>query len=145
MRFLLFICFFVPNLVLSQAHLSNDVLFIENKGQWDAEVQFKAEIQGANLWLTSSSFVFDFASQEDIEQLHEKLHNKSLDDQSEVVVRRHAYKVDFLGANTELNYKGVRTLTSYNNYFLGNDSSKWASKVAIHQEIILKIIILSPS
>ena len=136
MRFLLFFCLFLPGVVFSQGQSANQIHYIENKGQWNKEVQFKAEIQGANLWLTSTSFVFDFASQEDMAQLHEKLHNRPYGDSSEVVVRRHAYKVNFLGANPALNYSGRKTLSTYNNYFLGNDPSKWASQVAIHTELI---------
>jgi len=136
MRLLFIICLFIPNIILSQTESNRGLLYIENKGQWDEEIKFKAEIEGANLWIAANSFTFDFVSQEDILQLHELMHDKKNNADSNFKIRHHVYKVNFLGANERLEYQGRKTLETYYNYFLGNDPDKWAGKVALNKEII---------
>ncbi|MBK5270218.1 MAG: hypothetical protein JJE22_04305, partial [Bacteroidia bacterium] len=53
-------------------------------------------------------------------------------------LRSHAYKVDFLGASPDMEIIPDKALSTYNNYFIGNDPSKWAGGCRIFQAITLK-------
>lgn len=135
LRCLIFIIGCAPILSFSQNNDEYAIDFVENKGQWIEGVQYKAEIPGANLWLSSTSFTFDFYSQEDMRVMHQKMHDKSNVGLENLIVRRHTYKVSFIGANPEMNYIGRKKSSTYHNYFLGNDKSKWASNVSLNKEV----------
>jgi gliding motility-associated-like protein len=136
MRLLFLICLFIPNIILSQTESNRGLLYIENKGQWDEEIKFKAEIEGANLWVLNNQLTFDFVSEEDMIRLHEELHDNKYSSTSDGIIRHHAYKVNFLGANEEVEYLGMDPASTYYNYFLGNDSSKWAGNVQLSKLIV---------
>ena len=55
-----------------------------------------------------------------------------------LTVRSHAYNVDFVGASPNMQVVPDKPLPTYNNYFIGNDPSKWASECRIYQAITLK-------
>ena len=50
-------------------------------------------------------------------------------------MRSHAYKVNFIGANVDALVNGESRCKEYNNYFIGNDQSKWASNVPVYEKI----------
>jgi gliding motility-associated-like protein len=51
-----------------------------------------------------------------------------------VTVRSHAYDVEFLNAQTPV-ITSDKPLNTYNNYFIGNDPSKWKSNCRIYQAV----------
>lgn len=55
-------------------------------------------------------------------------------------VRAHAYKVEFLGGNPNPEIVPDKPIITYNNYFIGNDPSKWASNCKIFQAVTLRNI-----
>ena len=46
----------------------------------------------------------------------------------------HTYETVFLGAN-QAELEGIKSYNFYENYFIGNDSTKWANKVPIYKEV----------
>jgi gliding motility-associated-like protein len=50
-----------------------------------------------------------------------------------ITVRSHAYEVDFVGMNTNARIVGEKPLETYNNYLIGDDKSKWATRCNIYQ------------
>ncbi len=56
------------------------------------------------------------------------------------IIRKHAYRVEFVGANTSAQMIPEKPLQTFNNYFIGNDSSKWASNVKIYHVVAYKNI-----
>ena len=58
--------------------------------------------------------------------------------QSPVVLHSHAYEVNFLNASANAVAVPDKPLDTYNNYFIGNDSSKWASGCSIYYGITYK-------
>ena len=52
----------------------------------------------------------------------------------------HLYQVEFLNSSEQVEITGDKTLDTYNNYFIGNDSSKWRSNCKIYQAIVYKNI-----
>jgi gliding motility-associated-like protein len=112
--------------------------FIENKGQWNSEAKFKAEIPNGALFLTDKGFVFNYASREDLSKLDEHNdpdHKSTAKETNQGVVHFHAYKVNFTGANTGVKYAYEDKRYAYHNYFFGNDKSKWAGNVGLYGKI----------
>ena len=57
-----------------------------------------------------------------------------------LIMHAHAYQVEFLKSSPQVEITGDKALDSYNNYFIGNDSSKWKSRCKIYQAVIYKNI-----
>jgi len=125
--FLLFIS------VNSFAQLAN-VQFIENKGQWENNIVFKAKLPGGNLYLEQNELTYLFYNEQDIARLgdmhHHGIKNPTPND---YLLNLHAFKIQFLNAQTQQIIPSKPT-TDYENYFIGNDTSKWASKVKKYGE-----------
>ena len=54
------------------------------------------------------------------------------------ILRSHAWNVDFLGASPNIQAIPDKAIPTYNNYFIGNDPSKWAADCRVFQGITLK-------
>lgn len=105
------------------------VEFIENKGQWNDNVIFKAQIPAGNLYLENDALTYLFYDERDIDRLHELHHNEIKNPTpQDYIMNLHAFKINFLNAHTKkINAK--EPTSDYVNYYLGNDKSKWASNV----------------
>ncbi len=55
-------------------------------------------------------------------------------------MRAHAYAVNFLNMNESTEIIPDKPLDTYNNYFIGNDSTKWARNCRIYQGVTYKNI-----
>lgn len=139
------------------------VEFTENKGQWNNSVLFKGEITNGALFLQKSGFTVLLYNDEDMQRLTEKVHGHSdekqavqptgnkgayprpsrgdkTDDNDSAVLRSHAYTMRFAGANLNAAVTGEKPVSSYNNYFIGDDPSQWAGNCSIFQSIVYKNI-----
>ena len=56
------------------------------------------------------------------------------------VLHSHLYRVSFQNANENVELIPEKAIETYNNYFIGNDSSKWASHCRIFQAMTYKNI-----
>ncbi len=105
--------------------------FIENKGQWNKNVLFKSDIEGGYLYFQKNELVYDFYAQQELESYfhahHEKEPRKKFDR-----LNCHSYRVEFVGGNTSQIIASDKQ-TTYFNYFLGSDKSKWAKNVGSYQ------------
>jgi len=111
----------------------NDLSFVKNNGQWESPVQYRASLGGLNtIFLENDGFTYLFHNEEDAEKLFD--HSKR-DREKIQPVRSHAYHVTFLNANNQAKLKPTQPRTEYNNYFLGNDPSKWASHVPLFDQV----------
>jgi len=98
--------------------------FSENKGQWNSQARFLARSPGLNLWVTGEGLVMDYhkfvpaANQKHVPN-NRLLKGTTFGD----VVR-----MTFTGATPSV-ISGLGKLSGDENYFIGNDSSHWASSV----------------
>lgn len=122
----------VPNLPYS-------LDFIENKGQWDEQAMFKASMGIGTVFITKDGFMHSYASKEDLDRINGHLcgdnseHNHDLEKE---MIRMHAYRVKFVGAQSDANFSTYNKRNHYVNYFIGNDASKWAGKVGLYGELL---------
>ncbi len=112
---------------------SKQLRFYENKGQWDKSIKFKADLNEGYLQCLSNGLCFVFRDQSKYNKLLSfKIRAQGKDikpDSTDFIIDYHAYKTNFLNSNKDVVIKGSQQGTDYSNYFLGNDKSKWASKV----------------
>ncbi|KAA5536497.1 PKD domain-containing protein [Taibaiella lutea] len=104
--------------------------FIENKGQWTPEAKYMTGIPGGYMFITDNGFVYNYENMEDEENYHHAA--EAGKDVSNMVFHYHSYKVSFIGSNKDIKYTTGEKSSNYNNYFIGNDKSKWASKVGMY-------------
>ncbi|RFS24603.1 PKD domain-containing protein [Chitinophaga silvatica] len=153
------ICFLLPVLTIQaqkQYVNYNPLNFIENKGQWEKEVIYKSELDGASVFLEKNAFTFLLLNRDDLYQLNEFVHGHSHRGDTIFIprggsapantpipprptsfpdVRGHAYKVRFLNANPNVAVSPDKQQENLSNYFIGNDPSKWATDVKSFQNI----------
>lgn len=117
------------------------ICFIENNGQWNDTIRYKAEIGNGALFLTDQGFVYHFIHEEDLTAHHQVVCSQESNvdrpvDAKQQLFRHHAYKVKFVGANQgPMVFKGEQKRSWYNNYFIGNDSAKWQSRVGLYGRV----------
>jgi len=125
---------------------SQSIEFIENKGQWDSRVKFMGQVSNGAFFVLRNGFTVLQHNAEDMEKVHQLSHNrgviedKNLRSLQPVTVRSHSYNVDFIGSNPKAQLIAEKPLTTYNNYFIGNDPSKWAANCKIYQAVTVKNI-----
>lgn len=103
--------------------------FIENKGQWLPKVRFFTKIGGMGAWITDNGIVYDFY--------------KIVKEKKEIEIGKKIAHSHRIGNIVKMNFVdckqnyliGSNKLSGYNNYFIGNDKTKWASKVPLFSEV----------
>ena len=115
--------------------------FSENKGQWPENVLFKAKIAHGNLWVERNCLTFDIQNGEDLKRIADYKRsygrNKKAGKKLDSRVRRHVYKIHFENSNTSILSEGKDIHYDYENYFIGNDPTKWASRVQKYSYVFL--------
>lgn len=137
--------------------------FIQNKGQWNTAVNFKSDISNGALFLEKNGFTVVLHNAADMQNFADHVHGHQTADSIQIhpgtssnnlaavnktflaqnnnaslVIRSHAYKVNFLNASTNVEAQPDKALMTYNNYYIGSDKSKWQSNCKIYQGITYK-------
>lgn len=129
----IFLLFVVGSLYAAE---TSPVKFQENKGQWDAHIHYMAQIPAGRMYVEKGAFTYAFMHEGDIRRMHEMHHGQhSSATEKDMQVRMHAYKIRMLGSNEDAVYTGAKQASDYVNYYLGNDSTRWASGVRQYAEV----------
>ena len=115
--------------------LKAELLFKENKGQWDQRVLFRTEFKGGAVYFGKNWITYQLLNQEDL-RLSRGRHGHGNDaaDPDRSVIRGHAFQIQFL-SSASASVSGLHSVREYFNYYLGNDPSAWASHVRAFQQI----------
>ncbi|MFY8021995.1 MAG: hypothetical protein ACOVP1_12385, partial [Bacteroidia bacterium] len=105
--------------------------FVENKGQWPAQVLFKADIPVGHLFIEKNTLTYLFFDKEAVHEAQHK-HTRSK-------IHHHAVKIQFLNASDKPQIIKEDLLPTYYNFFVG-PKSNWASKVQSYKKITIKNI-----
>ncbi|MEI9946118.1 MAG: SBBP repeat-containing protein [Chitinophagaceae bacterium] len=121
----------------------NNIEFIENKGQWDSRVKFKGDVDAGSIFIRSTGFTILQYNKQDYAGVRSYLHKENSgtalkNSAGDMVIRSHAYDVDFVGASPAIQVIPDKAIPTYNNYFIGDDPSKWGSNCRIYQAVTLK-------
>jgi CHU_C Type IX secretion signal domain/PKD domain len=109
--------------------------FIENKSQWPGSIDFVTLVPGGNMAIYPGRFSYTLLDFNKLDQLHERGHEyKGFQEVAfascpEEMIDGYVVNVDFIGSNKESKAKPFSKLSTYYNFFNGNDSKKWASDV----------------
>ncbi|MDF3029213.1 MAG: hypothetical protein K0S23_3520 [Fluviicola sp.] len=113
---------------------STHYALIENKGQWAEKVLFQSKSQGNNIWVQQHGFIYDIRDYSSLK----KAHSERVSDENSDHFRGALVGVEFLNSREVSEIAKEKPLAYYYNYFIGNDSTKWASNVSSFQEATLK-------
>jgi gliding motility-associated-like protein len=136
--FTLTVC--LPALLLRAQDFSN-IEFIENKGQWDKQVKYKGDVNAGAIFIRQGGFTILQHNPQDLQTIQRMLHQDEAGEAAKAssrVLRSHAWNVDFIGANPAMEIIPDKALATQNNYFIGNDPSKWGEGCRVFQAITLK-------
>ena len=115
----------------------NSLNFIENKGQWDADIKFRMEIPNGYMFFHDGGltylFYHDPKAINHLETVGTNLRNHSgLPNDIDL----HAVRITFDGGNGSTPKPESNPGREVYNYFLGNDAKKWASQVKSYKSLI---------
>ncbi len=108
--------------------------FLQNKNQWPASISYKTELNNGELYLEKNGFLFNFFDEKKMSGLIANHYDKSKLSKNPVI-NQHAYKVNFIKMNEKCRLIHAQPTKEYYNYFIGKDSSKWASDVFGYHQI----------
>ena len=129
---LVVVCFYVAGIA---AHNERTTFkFRENKGQLNNSVLFHNKLHIGDMFLERDRFTFNLFEPAQLEEFYRRRHgnfSQEYLDGNDILNEwnMHAYSMVFLGANKNATVTTGDLLDESENYFLGNDKSKWASDV----------------
>ncbi len=133
--------------IFTQSFSQSYLEFVENKGQWADNIAFKGDLKtGAFAVKKDGGYRMLQHSAADLLALHHYYHPEGKSSGEKAVasnslgLHSNVYEVSFLGSNPNPQAIAEKPQESYNNYFIGNDKSKWASGCKIFQAITYKNI-----
>ena len=129
--------------------------FIENKGQWESNILYRGDFLTGSFFLEKKGFTVLLHNPDELVKYGSYLHGHRVDASPQPqamnnkmtvsappdtlnannILHSFAYKVDFLGASNNISQTPDKAYDSHNNYFIGNDQSKWASDCKIYQAV----------
>ncbi|NIJ53263.1 DUF7948 domain-containing protein [Dyadobacter arcticus] len=118
--------------------LGGGMYFIENRGQWEKDILFRAEIPGGFLFLKNHSLIYVLYDIKKVSGHHAKHHataavrESSLDEN----IPAHGVEVQFQNSLSSVKHDPKRPIETYFNYLLGKEEAKWAGGAKGFEEII---------
>lgn len=109
--------------------------FIENKGQWSDKVEYRAEFDGAWVYLEKDGFTFDTYDQEVFNKWAHAHVNPS--EERVDLIPFHAFKMQMHGVSPVLQLDALGKSDDYNNYMLGA-REQWAGEAYNYQRIFYR-------
>ena len=116
--------------------------FIQNKGQWNNIAQYNAAFATGNFYLRANGYTLLQHHTDDIATLSRLTHGhfnkdlvhnneKPIGENDKFEIRSNALEVNFVGATNTNAGLQEKILPTYNNYFLGNDATKYATNCVL--------------
>ncbi|MBR1851126.1 MAG: gliding motility-associated C-terminal domain-containing protein [Bacteroidales bacterium] len=94
------------------------ISFTENRGQWESDVFFAAQLHNAAIFVERQGFVVT------LREAQQGLNSHQMG------THRHAFRVAFDGGNKWSSPSGYEPEQGYSNYFIGPDPARWATGVS---------------
>jgi gliding motility-associated-like protein len=125
--------------ILGGEVLAEGLRFIQNRGQWDREVLYRADLPGGFLFLKKQSLVYVLYDAGQVAAQHA---NTPLAESGKVPppasVRAHGVEVHFDGSSSAVTLQSRQQQPERFSYFLGSDASRWSSDVSAFGEVLYK-------
>jgi hypothetical protein len=126
-------------LLISIGATGQGLRFVENKGQWNEEIDFQAQVPGGRVGVSAKGFSVLLLDMEEMERRHLAGHgaiNESDGQPASEPLNGHYFQINLLGSNKQSKPIVDMPLEGHYNYFLGNDSCRWASNVLAYASIL---------
>ncbi len=107
------------------------IRFIENKGQWNSSVIYRAELKGGNAYIENNQVRYDFIDGNTLKNIHDHTNNNPY-------IRDQAVFMTYLGANANASATSGQAFPEYYNFYLGNNPSLWKSGVNAYNGLYIK-------
>lgn len=107
------------------SQMSLGAAFVENRGQWDSRARYRAALPGQTIWITPSGAIVDHWTV-DQEKRASAVSPTPVDVPTRL--RGHAIGLEFVGGGSGT-FEPSNPLGGKLNFFLGNDPSRWATKL----------------
>lgn len=117
--------------VVLQLPCNAQVKFVQNMGQWDEQVRYRAVIPGGFLFVEDSGLTYLFY---DGDHLHNLTHGHGEGDK----IQYHSLKLRLKNSNSNSKVQAENRTSEHYNYYLGSNPAKWASKVYAWQKVTIK-------
>ena len=113
--------------------------FVENKGQWPAQVLFAADIPGGKLYVEQTRLLYSFFESPESHHDHAAKHEsgKDVSGYHTGTILAHAFEIKFLHANSIIQAQGTNALQTRYNYIYGDDPSSWFQDAKAYETIII--------
>lgn len=106
---------------------------VKNCGQWDEQVLYKASMHGGAVFAERECFTFVVLHPEQLKEFYAGKFNA--EQAPSGIIDAAAYKVHFSGSNPDVEVSGRDVLSSYNNYYIGKNPDRWATRVPKYHEV----------
>src|SRR5687767_499048 len=110
------------------------VKFTENKGQWDANVLFRAQLDGGVLFLEKNCFTYSFYEKEKLRKNHMRS-SEAAPTREELEIKSHAFRVTMKDALIPQSVLPQKRSTNYSNFYIGNNPQRWASRAYDYETV----------
>ena len=124
--------------------------FIENRGQWDDAANFLLQTDGLDMWITDDGVVYDLYSTIESSWLESwsattlsiggvprQTRPNRFDDAEPIVSRRsgNVVRLTFAGCRDGAVIRGTDRRTTFHNYFIGNDRTRWTTHAWLYEGV----------
>jgi gliding motility-associated-like protein len=127
---------FLLHALTGQGQEVHDVWFHPNRGQWEEHVRYKVELQKGAFYVEKDGFTYDFTNLDEVIGHGQEHHHNH--DHTNAIVQRHTIFSKFKGSEWKGAVVEEDTSGFYRNYFLGQDTTQWASHVYSYRKLQLK-------
>ncbi len=110
--------------------------FIENKGQWDGDFLYKADIPSGAMFLEKGGITYHFVDWHEIYDMH----GTPLIPDHDAVIKGHSVKVNFVNSSAPSSVISSQPQSYYTNFYRGNDSRRWVRKLYPVAQVLCKNI-----
>jgi gliding motility-associated-like protein len=128
---LLFTVMLLPLLAAAHPSHTSGVEYLKNLGQWDGNFLYSCNTPTGDIFLEPNGFTYVVGAPDNKKKIDDVVHGRTA---AMATLSFHAYKVKFENAKVPV-VSGAKELETYNNYYLGNNPSKWKTGIHPVQEV----------
>lgn len=120
--------FFLPLIALHAQDASSPLLFVPNEGQWVEPFLYKGIASGADIYLEKTGVTYVVGAAANTGLMHAYKENEL---KERPVLKYHAYRMKWIGANENAKTVTNKKQSFYHNYYLGNDAKRWKANIGV--------------
>ncbi len=119
-------------MLVSTTLLAQEVWLHPNEGQWDDRIEYKIELDLGEMLIEKDRFYYHLTDA----KTHQHENHKEEDSDEETLWQ--AIQANFIGSNWQGEISETGKSNFYRNYILGNDKTKWKSRIHSYTAVTMK-------